>query len=228
MKKLFVMGLLCLSINFPRPSRADMFGGDVAVLTQILANALQQLAQLRQILSTGSDTLGLLRDVNRGINDSLNLLQTISPNLDPGVLKQYKDLSAALKMVEDIYGTVKSSKDQTAYQHLDRNVAEIVSFNNKVYDYVGKIDHIAESIKSFSHQTSPGGAQKLTAQSMGIMLELQNESLRAQAQGLKLQAQVAAMNNLKNKAKTENMLESARSLTQAMKARKEGFQIPRL
>ena len=56
LQKLFTVGLFCASLMIPRPCRADIFGGDVVVLTQILANAIQQLIQLRQILSTGSDT----------------------------------------------------------------------------------------------------------------------------------------------------------------------------
>ena len=51
----------------PQQSRADVFGGDVVVLTQILANSIQQLIQLKQVLSTGQDTFGLVLEVNRGL-----------------------------------------------------------------------------------------------------------------------------------------------------------------
>jgi hypothetical protein len=59
--------LIAFQIGFIPPARADIFGGDVAVLVQILANALQQLAQLRNIVQNGQDNLGLIRDINRGI-----------------------------------------------------------------------------------------------------------------------------------------------------------------
>ena len=44
---------LCLVFFLSFKSHADMFGGDVVVLTQILANAVQQLAQLKQIMDSG-------------------------------------------------------------------------------------------------------------------------------------------------------------------------------
>ena len=28
MKKLFIVGILCLSITIPKPAKADLFGGD--------------------------------------------------------------------------------------------------------------------------------------------------------------------------------------------------------
>ena len=83
LKKLFVVGILCLSISVPKSAKADLFGGDVAVLMQILANAIQQLAQLEKILSTGGDTLGLLRDINRGIRDGLTVMQMLNPRFNP-------------------------------------------------------------------------------------------------------------------------------------------------
>src|ERR1017187_2379118 len=94
MKRRFLAGFLSLALIFSplQAAKADLFGGDVAVLVQILYQAIQQLIQLRAILNTGSDTLGLLQDINRGINDSLGLLRTVGVNVDPGL---YGDLTNA-------------------------------------------------------------------------------------------------------------------------------------
>ncbi|MBI4404096.1 MAG: hypothetical protein HY537_08045 [Deltaproteobacteria bacterium] len=60
MKKLvIIVSLLFLSPNI---ARADLFGGDVAVLTQILAQAVMQLAKLKEILGTAEQNIGLIRE----------------------------------------------------------------------------------------------------------------------------------------------------------------------
>ena len=46
----------------------------LAVLTQILAQAIAQLQQLKMILKDGQDSLNLMRDVNAGIFDTLRVL----------------------------------------------------------------------------------------------------------------------------------------------------------
>src|SRR5258708_2971737 len=186
MKKL--LSVIIFQVFILPQAHADALGGDVLVLAQILSNAVQQLAQLKNILDTGRDNVELVRDINRGINDSLALIRTISPNRDPGLYKDWEKVSDALSKIESVYGIAVESKDTRVQQDADQSVAEAIALNNSIYSYTKQIDEIGESIKLQSHVVSPGGASKLTAESLGVMLNLQNQMLRTQATGLKLQA----------------------------------------
>ncbi len=228
MKRRILIGLLSLGLSLgPSRARADMFGGDVAVLVQILSNAIQQLAQLKAILNNGADTLGLLQDINRGINDSLALLKTINPNMDPGIYREWDKAQTAIQKLQTIYGIVVSSPEQRVQQDTDQQVAEAIALNNSIYSYVKDVDEIGEAIKQYSHQVSPGGAQKLTAQTLGVMLHVLNTSLRAQATGLKLQAQNLALQNRKEKEMTRHVLANSDALQTAMTNAKPTFSLPR-
>lgn len=228
MKKLIVSTVTVLSLMFtPPPARADMFGGDVAVLVQILYQAIQQLIQLRAILNTGNDTLGLLQDINRGINDSLGLLRTAGINIDPGIYGDLVKVQDALSKVQSVYGIVVPSQDAGVQRDTDQNVSEAITFNNSLYQYSKDIDVIGEQVKQYSHSVSPGGAQKLTAQTLGVMLHVMNQQLRAQATGLKLQAQNLALENKKEKDSTKHLMEVSGTLKTAMKNENPSFSIPR-
>ena len=220
--------IVLTAFSFPNTARCDLFGGDVAVLLNILANAVQQLAQLRSIVSNGQDALQLAKDINKGINDSLNLMKTVSPNSDAGIYSDWQKGNQSLKAVQSIYGTVAPSKEARVQQDADLSVAEAVSLNNSMYRYTAEIDEIGEQVKAASHSTSPGGAQKLTAETLGVMLHVMNQSLRAQATGLKLQAQVLAIQNRKDKEGSRQLLADADSLSTAMKTESIKFSIPRL
>ncbi|OQW49804.1 MAG: hypothetical protein A4S09_03345 [Proteobacteria bacterium SG_bin7] len=211
----------------PLNSRADLFGTDTAVLTQILANAVQQLVQLRQILTEGQNSLSLMRDINRGINDSLNLIRTVFPNADPGLYREWDKIQDAMNGIEKIYGVVVSSREAPIQRDTDQNIGEAIALNNSIYKYTRDIDEISETIKQYSHSVSPGGAQKLTAQSLGIMLTVMNQSLRTQATGLKLQAQSLALQNHKDKELTRSTLENAQVLSVSMKSQETSFKMPR-
>ena len=209
--KRFLRLLIAAGLCFcPSAGRADLFGGDVVVLAQILANAIQQLAQLKQIMDNGQDTLGLMRDINRGINDSLQIMQTSGLIKDPGVYKEWNQVQEALGAIGTIYGVAVPSQDQRSQMDTDRGVAEAVTLGNSVYNYTREVDELGETIKQFSHDVSPGGAQKLTAQSMGIMLHVMNQGLRVQSTGMKLQAQSLALENKKEKAETAVFLANAK------------------
>jgi hypothetical protein len=226
MKKL-IWTFIVVGFCFVPYANADMFGGDVLVLTQILTETVAELAQLKSLLGTGEDTLGLMQDINRGINDSLNLMRTISPNTSPGIYKDWDQVSGALAKLGGIYGTPIESHDSRVQQDTDESVAEAVTMNNTIYKYTQSIDEIGELIKNESHTVSPGGAAKLTAQSLGVMLNLQNEMLRTQATGLKLQAQALAIQNRKDKERTRQMVGSADDLNAALANQNPQFALPR-
>lgn len=226
MKKIISI-LIAVFFVASSPAKADMFGGDLIYLAQILANAIKQLTELKNMVDNGKDQLNLLTEINRGINDSLRLAQTIDPNIDPGIYKDWQNAGDALAKLQSIYGIVTNSPDSRVYSDTDQNVAEAVTLNNDIYKYTQNIDELGEAIKDYSHDVSPGGAQKLTAQTLGVMLQVMNQSLRTQATGLKLQAQTMAVQNKKEKDSTKQYLETANTLRVAMKKEQIQFVAPR-
>jgi len=229
MKKRLSVLFLVFSLVFAVPQKAhdDLFGGDVVVLTQILAQAIMQLSKLRELMGNASAHLDLIRQINQGINDSLRLLKTIDPNLDPGIYKEWATVNDAISRLNDIYGFVPDSPEARVQKDTDQGVAEAVTFNNSFYKYSEAYDVVAERIKDASHTVSPGGAQKLTAQALGVVIQLMNQQLRAQSTGMKLQAQQLALENRREKAETKLFIHNKDSLRAAMKSRKVQFQQPR-
>jgi len=216
-----------LSLTVPQCAHADFWGADVAVLAQILVQTIEELAQLKSILGTGEDTLDLVRQINAGITDSLVLLRTVSPSTDPGTFRDWIAVSQALQGLESIYGAVSPSPESTIQQTSDQSVAEAIALNNSIYNYTGQIDQIGEEIKSSSHGVSPIGAARLTAESLGVMLHVMNQSLRTQATGLKLQAQTLAIQNHEEKERTRQVVESSQLLETAMQSANPTFSEPR-
>ena len=124
-KRAFLSLIFVLLVLFSaQNTRADFFGGDIAVLSQILVQTIQQLSQLKQIVGAGRDSLGLMRDINRGINDSLYLMRTIGPGTDPGLYRNWTSIDSALRQLQAIYGNGVTSKDSRSQQDADQSVAE--------------------------------------------------------------------------------------------------------
>ena len=214
-------------ISFPQPAKADMWGADIPILLEILANSLQQLVQLKAMLQNSGDTLDLLQDINRGINDSLHMAETLGLRIDPGIYRDLKTVDQATQSLEKIYGIVTESKLATVQRNTDQTVAEAITFNNDLNDYASRIDKIGEDIKKFSYRVSPGGAAKLTAESLGVMIHVLNQQMRAQGQGLKLQAQAMVVQNKKDKDQTDQYLREGQSLKNKMMALNPEFKVMR-
>ena len=229
MKKIGVFVLAIMGFVASSPAHADLFGADVGVLAQILVNAVQQLIQLEKVVDSGSTSLSLLQDINKGINDSINdLIKTGAQIPDRGTFNDWRTTSDALRRLQEIYGKVPDSNESTSEKNTDQVASEAIALNNSIYDYARSIDDIGEDIKTYSHKVSPGGAAKLTAEGTGVMLHVMNEGLRAQATGLKLQAQSVANENRKEKIRTQKYLSDSDDLSRAMDSEDTSFTVPRL
>jgi len=222
-----VVTVFGIVFSYPQPGRCDMWGADIPILLEILAQSIQQLIQLKAMLQNSGDTLDLLQDVNRGINDSLYLAQTLGLRIDPGIYKDLRTVDQAMKSIESIYGVVVDSKLAPVQRNTDQTISEAISFNNDLNDYAFRLDQIGEQIKQYSHSVSPGGAAKLTAESLGVMIHVLNQQMRAQGQGLKLQAQAMAVANKKEKDQTDQYLREGQGLKMKMMNLNPEFKVMR-
>lgn len=199
MRKLLLVGAMSLCLIIPRPARADLFGGDVAVLVQILANAIQQLAQLRQIVGTGTDTLGLLRDINRGIRDGLAIIQIINPRFNPGLYGDLDTAERVLSVIQDLYGRIPQTGEARLQEAQDRSVAESIAMNGTLFRFADEADAESKRIIAHARDVSPQGAAKLQAQSLAILIGVTTQVLRTNSMMLKMMGENMALQNKKDK-----------------------------
>ncbi len=204
LKRLFIAPILAASLVLsPAPAKADMFGGDVAVLVQILAQAIQQLAQLRAILGTGQDTLGLLEDINRGLRDGLSIIQIINPNFNPGILGNIDDVNKLLSVLTQLYGRVPHTADAQMQNTHDQTVAESLSMNSRLFSYADQVDRERDRILSHSQVVSPQGSAKLQNQAIAVLIGVSTQLLRTNSSMLKIMAENLALQNKKEKLSSE-------------------------
>lgn len=199
LKKKLATIMICFTLVIPRPAKADMFGGDVVVLTQILIQAIQQLYQLKQIFSTGQDSLSLWRDINRGIRDGLRVIQIINPRFNPGLYGGLENDEQVQRAIEDLYGSIPQTSEYRLQEAQDRSVSESIAMNGTLFKYADSVDDESRRIISHSQSVNPQGAAKLTAQSVAVLIGVTTQLLRTNSMMLKMMGQSMALSNRKEK-----------------------------
>lgn len=198
-KKLFLIGSMSLVLILPQPSRADIWGGDVAVLVQILANAVKQLTQLQQILGAGSDTLSLLRDINRGIRDGLTVIHMLDPKFNPGLYGDLQTADRVLSTIQDLYGRIPQTGESRLQAAQDQSASESIAMNGTLFQFADQADVESHRIIEQSQSVNPQGAAKLTAQSLAILVGVTTQVLRTNSMMLKMMGENMALSNRKEK-----------------------------
>ncbi len=220
---------LCLLCALrPVSAYADFFGGDLPLLAKIVANTIQQISQLQEIVGTGKDTLQYFRDLNRGLNDALNLAKTMNQKLSPGILSDLQGAEHALKVIEELYGAVPKTAEARMQQTMDRSAAEAIDLHNEAFRYADAIDPEAEQIKDYARVVSPQGAAKLTAQSLGVLIQVLTQVLRTNAAMLKLQSEHLALENKRAKVGSEQFKLQYESLAKAFGELQPEYKLPGL
>jgi hypothetical protein len=204
LKPMLLIPVICLSLVIPgSEAHADIWGGDVAVLMQILVQTIEQLAELRQIFSTGSDTLGLLQDINAGVRTGLNVIRIVNPRFDPGMYGNLGQADQALNLVQDLYGRVPQTADARLQQSQDQSVAESLAMHGNLYRYADQVDADSQRMLEHAQVVSPQGAGKLQAQSLAVLIGVSTQILRTNSAMLKLMAENLALSNRREKLNAE-------------------------
>lgn len=227
-KKLTAISLSIVLILGPRSAKADLFGGDVVVLTQILAQAIQTVITLKSMLENGKDTLDLMRDINAGVRSGLDLIRIINPNFNPGVYGDLKDVDAVLRALQSVYGAIPQGMDEDLMRSQDQSVAEVIAMNRNLYDYADQVDREREKILFHAQVVSPQGAGKLQNQALGVLIGVMTQLLRTQSQMLKIMGQNMAYDNRKEKLSTQNFQENYQGLSRGFGDLPKETKLPRL
>lgn len=212
----------------PTSAKADLFGGDVVVLTQILAQAIQTVITLKNVLENGKDTLDLMRDINAGVRSGIDLIRIINPNFNPGVYGDLDNADAVLRAIQSVYGSVPNGMDEDLMKSQDQSVAEVISMNRNLYDYADQVDLERDKILFHSQVVSPQGAGKLQNQALGILIGVSTQLLRTQSQMLKIMAQNMAYDTRKEKLATQNFQENYQGLSRGFGSLPKETRLPRI
>lgn len=227
LKKSIISLILCITITFqPKSAKADLFGGDVVVLLQILAQSIEQVIRLQTLIQNGKDTLNLLRDINAGVRSGLDLIRIINPKFNAGVYGDLNNPENVLRAIHDLYGQTPQTADKELMDMQDQSVAEVIAMNKNLYDYSAQVDLERDRILVHSQVVSPQGAAKLQNQSLAVIIGVLTQLLRVQSQMLKVMGQNMALDNRKEKLSSEQFIENYKSLSDGFNSLPKDVTLP--
>jgi P2-related tail formation protein len=184
-------------------ARADLFGADVGVLTQILAENIQQLIQLEQVVEQGTDQAEFLQQLNSGIENSMGLLRSL-PVKDDNILANLTQFQGALSSLNNVYGSVPRSEVTPMQTLHDQTVAESLRMVNSFKDFSDQQEQNSIMMEFQSREASPKGAARMQAETSAEILRSLSQLIRLNSQMLKMQSEQFAMSNKSNKDSVKN------------------------
>lgn len=177
-----IAGVLSVPV---REASADIWGGDVAVLVNILAQAIKQLTALQSIIGTTRQTVSILEEMNRGVKEVLRLAQTAHVPLPKQVYEQASQIDQALDTARRMYGSLSGSAPPFQRAHYQSGI-EGLFLSQDAFDYSTFLDKTGEKVKTSAVVASQASATRLTAETLGVVIHAISQSNRIQAKSLEI------------------------------------------
>lgn len=171
--------LMGLCMTLTQPARADLFGGDLPLLAQIVTNTLNTLYELQK-------QSRLLNEELRGIEDKINRLKTVADLLRPEDWRNWRDPRETAKRLSQIYYTLPPEYRTEKSDSIEREITQALQLAGQVTDAAKNSFDSGKQLESRAEGASPGVSQKLTASGVGslVALEAQNQVVQARVVSL--------------------------------------------
>lgn len=188
MKKIIPV-LLLISI-VPAPARADLWGGDLPLLAQIVLNTLQTLHELRK-------QSGLLEDSMDGIKDRIDRIQTIATVVQPSSWEQWRDPREAMRRLKLIYHTLPPEYRSAKSDAIEEELSKAMNMVSRLVPEANTTFRSGKELERRGADASPGVAAKLTASGVGTLVAMEAQTQVIQSHITSLLAQMLADANEK-------------------------------
>lgn len=208
------VALFCLFTVVPfKPAHADLWGGDLPLLTQIVFNTLHTMYELQQQTQ-------LLNDQIDGIKDRIYRIQTIADVVQPSEWDRWKDPAEAMRRIRLIYHTLPKEYRSEKSDLIEEEISKAMNMISRVSSGANSSFRSGKEMERRGADASPGVAQKLTASGVGTLIALESQTQVIQSHIVSLLAQQVADGNEKESRMVTNRGQSFNSVSGSLKGDK--------
>lgn len=213
MKKYFITAFLLFSTT---NVKADLFGGDLPLLAQIVSNTLYTMYELQRQSQ-------LMNDELKGINDKIYRIKTINDVVQPSQWSAWKDPNEALRRIQLIYQTLPKEYRSEKSEIIEDELAKAMNLIAKTNQDTKSTFQSGKELESRALNSSPAVAQKLTASGLGTIITQQTQSQVIQSHMVSLLAQMLAEGHEKETRFIVNNGKSYSNVSQSLSSKQSKF-----
>lgn len=215
MKKVIVILCLCITLPF-KSVRADLWGGDLPLLAQIVFNTLHTMYELQQQTE-------MLNDEMAGIKDRIYRIQTIAEVVQPSQWDKWKNPAEAMRRIKLIYHTLPKEYRSEKSDQIEEEISKAMNLISRVSAGANSSFHSGKELERRGADASPGVAQKLTASGIGSLVAMEAQTQVIQSHIVSILTQQLADANEKETRLITNRGQSFNSVSGSLKSESSLF-----
>ena len=189
----------------------------IPYLVKILDENHKRYQQLKLMMEHTKMSDNYLRTVHHGLENITGMLGSL-PIKDQGILSEIRSFNQSIRAVRQIYGGIPKSPEEVFHRLHDQTVAESLKMVNAFKDYSKSQEANSVLLKDQSQLISPKGAARATVFSNALILDSINQLIRLESQNLKMQSELLAIQNKKEKDAVSSYQNVNKNIDQSFKS----------
>jgi hypothetical protein len=208
--------LFSFFLVFQLQAKADLFGGDLPLLAQIVFNTLHTMYELQQQSQ-------LLKDEMAGINDRIQRVKTINDIVQPSEWDNWKDPKEALGRLDKIYKALPKEYKTEKSDLVESEIAKAMTLISNVSTDTKSTFISGKELEARALNSSPGVSAKLTASGVGTLISQQAQSQVIQSHVVSLLTQMLADGHEKESRMILTKAENYKTFSQSLSQKESSF-----
>lgn len=208
--------MFSIVLSFQLNAKADLFGGDLPLLAQIVFNTLHTMYELQQ-------QSRLLKDEMAGINDRINRIKTISDIVQPSEWDKWKDPKEALNRLDKIYKSLPKEYKSEKSDLVESEIARAMNLISNISTDTKSTFKSGKELEARALDSSPGVSTKLTASGVGTLITQQAQSQVIQSHVVSLLTQMLADGHEKDSRMIISKGESYKNFSSSLNQKESSF-----
>ena len=205
-----------IALVFQLQAKADLWGGDLPLLAQIVTNTLNTIMELQKQRK-------LMEDEMDGINDRIVRIKTISQIIQPSEWDKWKDPKEALTRLDKIYKALPKEYKSEKSNLVESEIAKAMNLVANVSTDSKSTFNSGKELENRALYSSPGVSQKLTASGIGTLISQQAQSQVIQSHVVSLLTQMLADGHEKESRLVVSKGESYKAFSNSLKQSESTF-----
>lgn len=166
-------------------AKADLWGGDLPLLAQIVTNTLNTIMELQRQRQ-------LMEDEMAGIRDRIDRIRTIHDLVQTSQWDQWKNPEEAIRRLGVIYRTMPKEYRSEKADMIESELTNAMNLIARVKSESTTNYKSGKELETRALGSSPGVSQKLTASGVGTLISLESQTQVIQSHVVSLLTQMLA------------------------------------
>ena len=172
-------------------------------------------------------TADQIKKINDGLDAIKALGSVVGLSGNKEIIAEWEKVNSLAKMLEALHVDISKVRNKKGIEAVDEGLKRSLKIQKRIFEFQQKLSTASQSVEEQVSKVSPKGAARLTAQSMGMMLEAQGKILASQRVQIDLMMQQQMLENYERKIRAQHITQNIDELSKLLSTSKVEFKFPR-